>query len=54
MLIILEGVVMCFVLLLTCVIAISNGAVGGVALYEEDVQKTYNDSRYQSVITTPR
>lgn len=37
--IILEGVVMCFVLLLTCVIAIANGAVGGVALYEDDVQE---------------
>ena len=36
--IILEGIVMCFVLLLTCVIAIANGAVGGVALYEDDVQ----------------
>ncbi len=31
---------MCFILLLTCVIAIANGAVGGVALYEEDVQKS--------------
>lgn len=39
MLVILEGIVMCFVLLLTCVIAISNGGVGGVALYEDDVQK---------------
>ena len=39
MLVILEGIVMCFVLLLTCVVAISNGAVGGVALYEDDVQK---------------
>ena len=39
MLIILEGIVMCFVLLITCVIAIANGAVGGVALYEDDVQK---------------
>ena len=39
MLVILEGIVMCFVLLITCVIAISNGAVGGVALYEDDVQK---------------
>lgn len=37
--IILEGIVMCFVLLLTCVIAIANGAVGGVALYEDNVQK---------------
>ena len=39
MLIILEGIVMCFVLLITCVIAISQGAVGGVALYESDVQE---------------
>ena len=39
MLIILEGIVMCFILLMTCVVAISGGAVGGVALYEEDVQK---------------
>ena len=30
---------MCFVLLITCVVAISNGAVGSVALYEDDVQK---------------
>ncbi len=39
MLIFLEGIVMCFVLLITCVVAIANGAVGGVALYEDDVQK---------------
>ena len=39
MILIIEGIVMCFVLLITCVIAIANGAVGGVALYEEDVQK---------------
>ncbi len=39
MLIILEGAVMCFILLLTCVIATANGAVGGVALYEKDVQQ---------------
>ncbi len=39
MLIIIEGIVMCFILLVTCVVAISGGAVGGVALYEEDVQK---------------
>ena len=39
MLILLEGIVLCFVLLLTCVIAIANGAVGGVALYEKDVQE---------------
>lgn len=39
MLLVLEGIVMCFVLLLVCVVAIANGAVGGVALYENDVQK---------------
>ena len=39
MLILLEGIAMCFILLITCVIAIANGAVGGVALYEPDVQK---------------
>lgn len=39
MLIIIEGIVMCFILLMTCVVSISDGAVGGVALYEEDVQK---------------
>ncbi|MBQ2661415.1 MAG: hypothetical protein IJF80_02025 [Clostridia bacterium] len=39
MLIIMEGIVMCFVLLLTCVVAIADSAVGGVALYEEDVQQ---------------
>lgn len=39
MLVVLEGIVMCFVLLIICVISIANGAVGGVALYEDDVQK---------------
>ena len=39
MLLVLEGIVMCFVLLLVCVVAIANGAVGVVALYENDVQK---------------
>ncbi|MBQ8057879.1 MAG: hypothetical protein IJ275_06060 [Ruminococcus sp.] len=39
MLLVLEGIVMCFVLLLVCVVAIANGAVGGVALYENDVQE---------------
>ncbi len=39
MLVVLEGIVMCFVLLLVCVVAIANGPVGGVALYEDDVQK---------------
>lgn len=38
MLIILEGLVMCFWLLLFCVIGIANGPVGLVVLYEQDVQ----------------
>ena len=39
MMIIIEGLAMCFILLLTCVVAIANGPVGGVALYEDDVQQ---------------
>lgn len=39
MLVIIEGFALCLVLLVTCVVAIANGPVGGVALYEEDVQK---------------
>ncbi len=38
MLIIIEGLVMCFLLLLVCVIGIANGPVGLVVLYEQDVQ----------------
>ncbi len=38
MLILLEGLVMCFLLLLTCVVGIANGPVGLVVLYEQDVQ----------------
>lgn len=38
MLIIIEGLVMCFLLLLVCVVGIANGPVGLVALYEQDVQ----------------
>ena len=39
MMIIMEGIVMCFALLLVCVIGISNGPIGLVLLYENDVQK---------------
>lgn len=39
MILVVEGIVMCFVLLLTCVIGIANGPVGLVLLYEEDVQQ---------------
>ncbi len=38
MLIILEGLLMCFLLLMVCVIGIANGPVGLVVLYEKDVQ----------------
>ncbi len=38
MIILLEGLVMCFLLLLVCVVGIANGAVGLVVLYEKDVQ----------------
>ena len=39
MLLIMEGAVMCFLLLITCVIGIADGPVGLVVLYEEDVQE---------------
>ncbi len=38
MLILIEGLAMCFLLLLVCVIGIANGPVGLVVLYEQDVQ----------------
>ena len=39
MLILLESILMCFILLLVCVIGIANGPVGMVTLYEKDVQQ---------------
>lgn len=39
MLILIEGVVMCFVLLLVCVVGIANGPVGLVTFYEPEVQE---------------
>ena len=38
MLVFFEGIVMCFILLIYCVVGIRNGAVGLVCLYEKDVQ----------------
>lgn len=38
MIIALEGLVMCFILLIICVIGIANGPVGLVVFYEKDVQ----------------
>lgn len=39
MLIFVEGIVMCFMLLIVLVVGIANGPVGLVLLYEEDVQR---------------
>lgn len=39
MLLVIEGIVMCFVLLLVCVVGIANGPIGLVLLYENDVQE---------------
>ncbi len=39
MILIVEGIVMCFVLLVVCVAGIANGPVGLVLLYEKDVQQ---------------
>ena len=38
MILLMEGIVMCFVLLIICVIGIANGPVGLVVFYEQDVQ----------------
>lgn len=37
-LLIIEGLAMCFLMLLVCVAAISNGPAGGVHFYEKEVQ----------------
>ena len=39
MLLLIEGIVMCFVLLMVCVVGIANGPVGLVVFYEDDVQQ---------------
>lgn len=36
--VLIEGIVLCFVLLLICVISIQNGPIGGVHFYEKPVQ----------------
>ena len=38
MILLMEGIVMCFLLLIICVIGIANGPVGLVVFYEQDVQ----------------
>lgn len=39
MLLLVEGMAMCFLLLMVCVIGIANGPVGLVVFYEEEVQQ---------------
>lgn len=39
MLVIIEGIAMCFVLLIVCVVGIANGPVGLVTFYEPEVQE---------------
>ncbi len=39
MVLILECIVVCFILLVPCVVVIANGAHNGVFLYEKDVQE---------------
>lgn len=43
MLLLIEGIVMCFVLLIVCVVGIANGPVGLVVFYEDDVQQRVVD-----------
>ena len=38
MVLLIEGIVMCFILLIYCAVGIANGPVGLVVLYEDDVQ----------------
>ena len=46
MLILIEGLAMCFILLIVCVIGIANGPVGLVVLYEDDVQQRVVEQGY--------
>lgn len=38
MILIIEGLAMCFLMLIVCVVGIANGPVGGVYFYEKEVQ----------------
>ena len=39
MILIIEGLAMCFLMLMVCIVAIADGPVGGVYFYEKDVQE---------------
>ena len=41
MLLVIEGLAMCFLMLLVCVVGIANGPVGGVYFYEKEVQDRF-------------
>ena len=47
-LLLLETIVMCFALLIVCVVGIANGPAGLVVLYEEDVQKRVVELGYMT------
>ena len=59
MILVVEGIVMCFVLLIICVIGIANGPVGLVVFYEQEVKDrvvelgltTWDRIRKTSIIT---
>ena len=38
MIVVLEGIVMCFILLIICVVGIANGPIGLVTFFEQDVK----------------
>lgn len=47
-LLLLETIVMCFALLIVCVVGIANGPAGLVVLYEDDVQKRVVELGYMT------
>lgn len=47
-LLLVETIVMCFALLIVCVVGIANGPAGLVVLYEEDVQKRVVELGYMT------
>lgn len=47
-LLIIESIVMCFALLIVCVVGIANGPAGLVVLYEDDVQQRVVDLGYMT------
>ena len=46
---IIEGLVMCFILLLICVVGIANGPVGLVIFYEQEVKDRVIEQDFSTV-----